>query len=94
MSGCGSIFSGRRYLYGTSYNLGPLAEAGKEGARIAAEACAASKGDGYIAIDSVCNVSDGLPGYVPQPCYKVVRTRSADEPTVFQKIGSFFKNLF
>lgn len=98
MSGCGVTFHGG-YLYGTSYSLSSLANAGEEGARTAAEACAASKSTGgaqYIAVKSSCNVSDGLPAYVPQPCYRVVKTRSAetDGPTIFQRIGTFFKNLF
>lgn len=82
-----------KFLYGLSYGQSTV---GEDGARATAEACAASRGDNYAAVKGICNVSDGLPAFVPQPCYRVVQTRSAktSEPTIFQRIGTFFKNLF
>lgn len=88
--GCGVTNNGG-YLYGFPRSSSTL---GEDGARAAAEACAASRGANYVAVKTTCNISDGFPAQVRQPCYRVQRIRSAGEPTVFQKIGRFFTNLF
>ncbi|MDO8527203.1 MAG: hypothetical protein Q7T03_05895 [Deltaproteobacteria bacterium] len=65
------------YIYGLPRGL---SSEGKEEAKASAEACAKDKtqmtGDHYVAVASSCNISDGLPAYIPQGCYKVVNTNN------------------